>query len=204
MRRGSGNVLPVTPTQVLRDKNGKLIRRTNWRRLLVSLVCTAMVMTVLFVWVLGAAFVKGDSMSPSFKNRDIVLFARMGSCRQHDVIILRLDRTLASDGVFASVRTKYVKRIIGMPGDTVDIDGGGRVCINGEVLEEPYTAGMTRKSDGAVAYPVTLGESEYFVLGDNREDSLDSRDFGPVKKSQISGKVIAVLRTEQRKNGEES
>ncbi|NLP35139.1 MAG: signal peptidase I [Clostridiales bacterium] len=84
----------------------------------------------------------------------------------------------------------YVKRIIGLPGETIQIIGG-EIYINGEVLEENY--GKEPIADpGRAATPITLGDDEYFVMGDNRTISKDSRDIyvGNVEKENIGGKVI--------------
>jgi len=184
MRRDdSAFPLPI-PTQVLRDRISELVRRANRRRLLASLICTAALTLAIFGGFFGVARVSGNSMRPSFQNKDLILFIRMGGCGRYDVVALK------TDGVKGS---GLVKRIIGLPGDTVDIDKDGRVSINGVILEEPYAIGMTRKNS-EMQYPVALGKDEYFVLGDNRQDSMDSRGFGTITGKQITGKIMAVLR----------
>lgn len=86
-------------------------------------------------------------------------------------------------------RRYYVKRIIGMPGDTVDIKDG-EVIVNGEVLEEAYYDGITTVMDSSVSYPVTVEEGTVFVMGDNRPNSKDSRssELGLVPIDAIAGK----------------
>lgn len=87
--------------------------------------------------------------------------------------------------------TYYIKRIIGMPGETVYIDEAGTIYINGEVLEENY--GREVIQDPGRAYePVILGEDEYFVMGDNRNNSSDSRDpvVGSIKRGDLLGKAF--------------
>ena len=89
----------------------------------------------------------------------------------------------------APVNEFYIKRIIGMPGETVEIADDGTIYINGEVLEENYGYGETRPQE--MSGPVVLGDSEYFVLGDNREISLDSRyrEVGNIPRSIIIGRA---------------
>lgn len=86
----------------------------------------------------------------------------------------------------------YIKRIIGLPGETVQIDDAGNIFIDGELLEENYGK-ETILNPGGAAWPITLGDDEYFVLGDNRNNSRDSRNLdhvGKVARDTIIGKVL--------------
>ena len=83
----------------------------------------------------------------------------------------------------------YVKRVTAVGGDTVDLLDG-QVWVNGELLTEDRGHGETIKETGAVIYPYSVREGNVFVLGDNREISMDSRAFGEVNKRQIRGKVL--------------
>ena len=92
------------------------------------------------------------------------------------------------DIVIAYAEDHYIiKRVIGLPGETVS-EKNGIVYINGEPLEEPYTSTSTNDFD-----EITLGEDEYFLLGDNRQNSKDSREIGPVKKECIKAKGFFVI-----------
>lgn len=82
----------------------------------------------------------------------------------------------------------YIKRVIGLPGDTVDIKNGS-VTVNGEKLEEPYVKGTT-DTRSRFKYPITVEKNKVFVLGDNREHSSDSREFGFVDFNKIKGKAV--------------
>lgn len=82
---------------------------------------------------------------------------------------------------------RLVKRVIGIPGDEVDIRNG-RVYVNGEELSELYMKGETHQRE--FSFPVTVPEGKYIVLGDNREVSKDSRTFGFIDRSQVEGKAV--------------
>ncbi|MDE6621136.1 MAG: signal peptidase I [Lachnospiraceae bacterium] len=87
--------------------------------------------------------------------------------------------------------TYYIKRIIGMPGETVQIDESGNIYIDGEILEETYGREVIQ-NPGRASDPILLGEDEYFVMGDNRNNSSDSRDpsVGNIHRGDIIGRAF--------------
>lgn len=82
---------------------------------------------------------------------------------------------------------RLIKRVIAVEGDEVDIIEGF-VYVNGEMLEEPYIHNITEP--GKIIFPITVGENQLFVLGDNREVSIDSREFGLIQCNQVEGKAV--------------
>lgn len=161
----------------------KVRRRRSRRALLARLLITALIVYLAFGVCLGVAVVEGDSMSPALEEGDVGLFLRVGaSYRAGDIVLVKTEEG-----------TEYVKRVVGLPGQTVDIrEGTGELLIDGEALLEPYVYEGTYGKTG-VEYPLTLGEDEYFVLGDHRENSLDSRNYGPVRGEQLDGKLLFIL-----------
>lgn len=167
------------PEEILQYRLLKLRREKNWYRLIHTLTATAFVVFFLFGVFLGIALVRGPSMTPSFHDGDLVMIWRLSenyTC--DDVICFK----------YGSEPHELIKRVVAVPGDTVDTDTAGRLTINGQVLAATVTK-------PGIRYPLTLLENEYFVLGDNRENAMDSRNFGPVGKKDIDGKVILILRT---------
>ena len=128
--------------------------------------------------------VSGNSMYDTLENGDNLILEKL-SYRFHeperfDIVVFRHTH---------KKNTFYIKRVIGLPGETVQIVDS-KIYINGEILEENYGYEPIQDAKRA-SQPITLGEDEYFVLGDNRNDSSDSRDpaVGNVTRSQIIGKA---------------
>lgn len=129
--------------------------------------------------------VQGSSMEPKLSSEDNLIVDKI-SYRFHDperfdIIVFPFQY---------EDNTYYIKRIIGLPGETVQIDLEGNILIDGEILEENYGKEVIQ-SPGRAYEPVTLGEDEYFVMGDNRNNSIDSRDpsVGNIKREDIIGRA---------------
>ncbi len=128
--------------------------------------------------------VDGPSMQNTLQDGDNVILDKI-SYRFHDP--KRFDIV-----VFPVGEDHYIKRIIGLPGEKVRIDANGLIYINGEMLAESYGLEVIQGA-GVAAEEITLSDSEYFVLGDNRNNSKDSRSemVGNIQRKNIEGKVVA-------------
>ncbi len=128
----------------------------------------------------------GQSMYPTLESGDQLIVDKL-SYRFHDPE--RFDIIVFPYKY--QEKTYYIKRIIGMPGEKVRIDTEGNIYINGEILEESYGY-EPMATAGLAAQEITLEEDEYFVLGDNRNNSQDSRDpaVGCIHKKDIIGKAF--------------
>lgn len=143
-------------------------------------------LTYLIITFVGQrTMVDGRSMNATLNDGDNLIVEklsyRFGDPERFDIIVFPPQE---------SPKEHYIKRIIGLQGETVQIDAEGKIYINGEVLEENYGLETIRNA-GRAAEPITLGDDEYFVLGDNRNNSKDSRSdaVGNVKRSSITGRA---------------
>jgi signal peptidase I len=129
--------------------------------------------------ILTKAEVSGDSMIPTYYDGDTVIVNRLMTPERGDLVVVLEDTG------------KYViKRIVGMPGDEIQIKEG-LVFINGKYYKEDYIyENNTDYSGGLAEEVIQLGTDEYFILGDNRTVSKDSRDIGPVTRDQVIGVVM--------------
>lgn len=141
---------------------------------------TCAVVAVLMLKVFMFVHVSGNSMNDTYQNGDLVFGNRITDYSKGDVVI-------CSTG-----KKNLIKRIIAVGGDTVDIDfETGDVTVNGEILDEPYIKEKTFTDEG-MEFPVTVPEKSYFVMGDNRNHSTDSRslDVGFIPEERMKSKVI--------------
>jgi len=153
----------------------------SWLRdLVVSVVVSAFIIVFLY----QPVRVEGTSMLPMLEDQDRLfinkLAYRVGEIHRGDVVVFLYPH---------DHEKSYIKRVIAVPGDELKIDHG-QVYVNGEAVKEPYVP--QRFADDRSQPEITIPPHEYFVMGDHRSISSDSRDFGPVERELIYGKAAFV------------
>lgn len=156
----------------------------NWKLTLARLIVLVLTCFVVFRFVLLPVRVEGISMLPTCSNGSVNFVNRLAYLRHEprrgDIVGIRL-----SDPSIRWPSVMYLKRIIGLPGDTVAFTNG-TVLINGQALDEPYE----KYSCDWNLPPVKLGLTEYFVVGDNRSMPAEFHVFGKVERDHIVGKAV--------------
>lgn len=128
------------------------------------------VLVVLFrTFIATPVRVNGPSMDTTLKDGEILILNKMSDIKRYNIVVVEIPGD------------RVIKRLIGLPGDEIECING-KMKLNGKVLKEKYISSETYDFE-----KVILKDDEYFVMGDNRSVSLDSRSFGPVKRKQILG-----------------
>ena len=143
------------------------------------LTIVAAVAVLIATLVLPVLQIEGTSMEPTLVNGDIVLLTKTTNFGRGELCGFSWNNKL------------LIKRVIGLPGDWIEIDTDGTIYLNGEKLDEPY-AQQLAMGECDLEFPFQVPQEQYFVLGDMRESSIDSRNtlIGCVEKDQIVGRVF--------------
>jgi len=170
------------------EANIKLMKQTFsfiWELAKVFIIALVIVLPIRY-FLFQPFIVKGDSMVPNFHSGDYLIIDeisyRFNAPKRGEVVVFKYPENPSQ---------KFIKRIVGLPGDTVEIKDGQVILYdkdnNQQVLEEAYLP-SSKETYGNIK--VSLGSDQYFVLGDNRPYSSDSRTWGPLPKSNIIGRVF--------------
>lgn len=150
--------------------------------ILAALLIAFLIKTFLF----QAFYIPSESMVPTLRVGDRVLVNKLSydlhDVHRGDIVVFKAPRAAQSGNI-----EDLVKRVIGLPGDTVEAREDGRVYVNDHLLEEPYLPAGTRTAN---LPPTKVPAGHVFVMGDNRPASKDSRVFGPIEESAIVGRVF--------------
>jgi signal peptidase I len=143
------------------------------------LTIVAAVAVLIATLILPVLQIEGTSMEPTLSNGDIVLLTKTTRFNRGDLCGFTWNNKL------------LIKRVIGTPGDWIEIDTDGTIYLNGEMLEEPYVEQLAF-GECDLEFPFQVPQEQYFVVGDMRESSIDSRNslIGCIPKDQIVGKVF--------------
>jgi signal peptidase I len=190
------------PTQTARPATQKDSEPTSLKWAAWELVQTVALAVVLFLLIRNVVQnfrIDGISMEPNFHNGQFLIVNRFAYCpglhldinpldihlektwcvrqpKRGDVIVFEYPKDLSRD---------FIKRVIGLPGDTVEVRGG-KILINGQPMSEPFGPNPGSSTDG----PITVGPDEVFVMGDNRNNSSDSRTWGSLPLKYVIGKAL--------------
>ena len=162
-------------------------KKSNWLEFIQVVVIAALIILPIRMYIGSPFYVQGSSMEPSYNEGDYLIVDkisyRFNDPKRGDVIVLNSPKD----------KSFYVKRIIGLPNEKIVIDDGIITIYTQEKeisLKEDYLSNNTYTNNSVNN---VLGEDEYFVLGDNRPVSFDSRLFGPIKRQDIIGKIFVRL-----------
>lgn len=140
-------------------------------------ITIVIIIVILKIFVFNFILVKGDSMNPKYKNNDFMFLNKIiysfKPIRRGEVIVLKYRNN------------DLIKRVIGLPNDKIKVENG-KLYINNKEVKENYINSYTASYDFD---EITLKDNEYFVMGDNRYNSYDSRNFGTIMKNNIIGRV---------------
>ena len=178
--------LDILKNELKRERYKRRFRRVL-RSTVNALIVVAAIAALVATLMLPVLQIAGTSMEPSLNDGDIVVLVKTDKIKTGDLCAFYYSNKI------------LIKRIIGVPGDYIWIDREGTVFVNNEELYEPY---VTEKSLGEcdIEFPYQVTENNYFMMGDHRDTSIDSRSsiIGCIAEDQIIGKIICKVHTRSR------
>lgn len=163
----------------IRKENERKKFRQTLKSTVFALITVAALAVIVSTYWMPVLKIYGSSMTPSLREGDVVLSIKSSKYKTGDIVGLHYGNKL------------LVKRIIAGPGDVVDIDYKGNVCVNGLKLEEKYIKDKTY-GEVSIELPYQVPENRWFVLGDHRSTSIDSRNHlvGSISDEQVVGRLV--------------
>jgi signal peptidase I len=183
----SGPTGDETPAAPSGHRNKRSTQRSiiEWVAVVGGALLVALVIRAFF---LAAFYIPSESMAPTLEKGDRVLVNKLAyklhDVNRGDVVVFKRPPNEPDNGI-----QDLIKRVVARPGETVEIRDC-KVLIDGQALVEPYVKEWSRT---CTSPPVTVGENQVFVMGDNRDDSQDSRFFGPISQDLIVGRAFVIV-----------
>lgn len=170
---------PEEIANVLNDEYYKKDYHGAIRSTLYTLITVSAIALLIATLLLPVVRIYGGSMQPTISDDSIILCRKSGLPDRGDVLAFYYNNKI------------LVRRVIGLPGDEISVDPNGRVTVNGETLKEEYVKNQGTIKSGLI-YPYVVPDGRYFVLADNRVDTLDSRSdlFGCIQEEDFIGQVV--------------
>lgn len=173
---------PPNVSKAIAGKRKEVALRRSAVRLAARVVVIGLVAWAAFTQLFGLCSVRGEDMYPRLRDGDLVLTYR-----------LKKDFTYGDVVAYREGERQRFGRVVATGGDQVSFSQSGMLLVNGNARQEEVFMPTTAEGR-AVTFPKTLASQEVFILGDNRQQAVDCRDFGPVHRDMVEGAVIAVLR----------
>ena len=176
----------IPSTDQLKRELSRLRQKSRFYRMLrstiASLVVIAAIAVIISTMLMPVLRVTGTSMTPTLRNDEVILCSKLPDIKRGDIIAFYYNNKV------------LLKRVIGLPGDVIDMDANGIVSRNGDPLDEPYVS-ETAVGECDIEMPCQVPENRLFVMGDHRAVSIDSRStsVGCIAEENVIGRVFAVV-----------